>query len=99
MAKRKNTTKKLTTKRAADDAVIALCVEYAQCVAAIQAGYEADPDGDFKFADGPAEANFRKRRKRALDGIGRHKTTTADGLSAKARIVPMIVKDNEGLSL
>ena len=100
MAKRKTTTKaerilKEERKRGKDDTLIALCVEYAQNVAAIDAGFAADPDGNSKFAEGGR--NFWKQAMHALESIGRISATTVQGLSAKARIVPAVIKEGDGI--
>ena len=99
MAKIKITPKQRPKRKPADpDArIIAAAVKFAQCTAGFAAGFTADPDGDFKFA-GPEKGSAIERDVRAsLAFLGTHKSTTPEGLNAKARVVPIIIQDDTGL--
>jgi hypothetical protein len=98
MATSKTTPKPQSKRKPADpDApVIAACVKFAQCTAAIAAGFSADPNGDFKYA-GPERASaFERDAAAAIAFLGKHNATTPEGLSAKSRIVPVLLNDDTG---
>ena len=78
-----------------DFALIRECVIYAQSVAAQSAGFAADPTGNNDHASALADIYF-KRAEAALLKIARTPATTVEGLQAKARIVPVMIDDNEG---
>ena len=59
------------------------------------AGFKADPDDSSKHAAGLGKLHER-RAKRALEKIATMKTSTPTGLDAKARILPMVIQDDEG---
>ncbi|QTL03938.1 hypothetical protein J5J86_00740 [Aquabacter sp. L1I39] len=84
-------------KQAAKDcALIRDCVLYAQAVAALKAGYEADPDTDGRYA-GALGMRHLRRAERALERIAGREACTSSGLEAKARILPVIVSRRMGL--
>jgi hypothetical protein len=70
-------------------------VIYAQSVAAHNAGFKADPDGDSADAE-TLGARQIARANLALAKITSIPPTTAEGLQSKARIVPMMIDDSLG---
>ena len=99
MAKTKTTPKPQSKRKPADPdaSIIKACVRFAQCTAGFAAGFTADPDGNFKYA-GPAKGSVMRREVRtSLEFLGKKKATTPEGLNAKARVVPIIIKDDTGL--
>ena len=89
-------TKKKAKKAAAPDrALIRHCVTFAQAVAAGYAGFAADPDGNSAHA-APAGNPYTQRADEALIAIARLHAETTEGLEAKARIVPFILKNSDG---
>ena len=76
-----------------DSKVIRACVSYAQSVAAASAGFKADPDGDSTYAGQAADRRYGEAKK-ALTFIGKTKARTAAGISAKARIVHLVINDD-----
>ena len=83
-------------RRRRDDSLVRDCVIYAQAIAALKAGYEADPDPDGRYA-GSLGLRFYRRAERALARIAERPAHTSLGLEAKARIVPVIVARHMGL--
>ena len=79
---------------ASDDLLISHCVSYAQFVAAHEAGFEADPDGDNKVAE--HLGGYRSKIEKALQAVAEIDAQTPEGLQAKARIVPFILRDTAG---
>jgi hypothetical protein len=79
----------------AETALIRECVIYAQSVAAWAGGFDADPDGDSAHAAPLGKSHFA-RAEQALAKISRTPAMTAEGLQAKARIVPAIMKAAAG---
>jgi hypothetical protein len=84
-------TRRAQTK-ATDARLIEACITYAQCMAAHQATFRAAPDD--AYSDKFTGAAF-KRATTALRAA-KSKATTAGGLQAKARIVPIVADDAEG---
>jgi hypothetical protein len=78
----------------ADAALIRECVAFAQNVAANDAGYVADPT-DSKYAAKLGE-QFSRRYEIALLKMGKLSATTAEGLQAKARVVPIVIHNTAG---
>lgn len=78
-----------------DDALIRHCVALAQCVTAREAGFEADPDGDNKYA-AHASTPLDRRGSAALDYIVNTRAMTWAGLQSKARVVPFVIQDFGG---
>jgi hypothetical protein len=74
-----------------DTALIRECVLYAQASGAFDAGFNADPT-DSKFAE-----KLGERHQRQIDAllhtISTTPATTAQGLQAKARIVPTVISN------
>jgi hypothetical protein len=91
MASRKATPRK-SAPPPNEAALIRECVKYAQALAAYNAGFKVDPDGNFKHADmlGRAHSALAER---ALGKITAMAAVTASGLQAKARILPLVVDD------
>jgi hypothetical protein len=96
-AKRKpaTKTKRSPGKAPSDTPLINECVRYAQEMAAFHAGFKADPDGSSKHAAGLGNRHER-RAKQALTKIATMKASTPTGLDAKARILPVVIQDDEG---
>jgi hypothetical protein len=96
-AKHKPMTKsKASRQKAISDArLIKECVIYAQEIAAFHAGFTADPDGSSKHAAGLGDRHER-RAQQALAKIAAMKASTPEGLQAKARILPVVIHDDEG---
>ena len=69
------------------------CVDYSRTVAGYLAGFDVDPDGNSKFADDKAGQRLSNRAEKLLSKISRTRAKTAEGLQAKASIVPMILKN------
>jgi hypothetical protein len=69
------------------------CVDYSRTVAGYLAGFDADPDGNNKFADDKAGQRLSSRAYKLLRKISRTPAKAAQGLQAKASIVPMILKN------
>ena len=81
--------RKVRTQKATDVHLIEACISYAQSMAAYKAAHKAAPDD--AYAD-EAQAASLVRAKAALRSATK-KATTATGLNAKARIVPVIIDD------
>ena len=96
-AKRKPATnaKRGPVKPPSDARLISECVVYAQEIGAYHAGFKADPDGSSKNAAGLGDLRYQ-RAQQALTKIATMKARTPTGLDAKARILPMVIDDNEG---
>jgi hypothetical protein len=96
-AKRKSTTKAKRSpgKAPLDTQLIKECVIYAQEIGAFHAGFGADPDGASKNAAGLGNRHSSRARQ-ALAKIATMKASTPMGLDAKARILPVIIQDDEG---
>ena len=82
------------TRGNSDKRLIEECVSYAQSVAAFAAGFDADPDGNNVYAE--KIGGHDKRAAEAIEKIAGIAAKTTKGLQAKARIVPMVLKDSEG---
>lgn len=91
MAKSKHTTGAVNKAVSPDAALIRACISYAQATAAHQAAFAADPDANNTFAEG-AISLPEKHAAAALRTIAATKATTVEGLQAKARILPMILR-------
>lgn len=88
---------KAKAKAAPSDArLIQKCVVYAQEIAAFHAGFRADPDCDGKYAVGPLGVRHENCAQQALKDIAAMSASTAAGLQAKARILPIVVDDCDG---
>jgi hypothetical protein len=95
-AKRKPTTKAKRPGDSASDArLVSECVIYAQEIAGYQAGFMADPHSSSKNAAGLGKRRY-DRAQQALTKIATMKASTPYGLDAKARILPLVIDDNEG---
>jgi hypothetical protein len=81
-----------------DQGLLRDCVAYAQAIGGYHAGFAADDTGNSDFAGEPGSIGDRllKRAYKLLVTIGRTPATTASGLRAKARIVPLILRDADG---
>ena len=80
-----------------DHGLIRNCVAYAKALGAFHEGSNADPDGNGAFSGGsPSFQRLKSRARKLLTTIARTPATTANGLEAKARIVPMIMRDADG---
>ena len=80
-----------------DHGLIRNCVAYAKALGAFHEGSNADPDGNGAFSGGsPSFQRLESRARKLLTTIARTPATTANGLEAKARIVPMIMRDADG---
>ena len=99
MATSKTTPKPQSKRKPADpDArIIAAAVRFAQCMAGFAAGFTADPDGDCKYAGPERGSSLWREAEAALAFLGKHSARSPEGLSAKARIVPVIIDDDTGL--
>jgi hypothetical protein len=78
-----------------DQLLIRNCVDFARAVAAFHAGFDADPDGNNETAGGPSGRRISEMASKLLAEITRTRATTAKGLQAKARIVPMILDGSD----
>jgi hypothetical protein len=72
-------------------ALIRECILFVQSVAAYDAGFKADPDGDYAHAARLGDRHL-DRASEAFEKISRTPATTTEGLQAKARIVPALIK-------
>jgi hypothetical protein len=90
-AKTKTSTK-AAAKPSPDAELIRNCVQYAQAVAAVRAGFDADPDGNSVYSS-PAARTHERAAIKALAAISAAKASTAAGICAKARIVPMVLRN------
>jgi hypothetical protein len=90
MAKRRKSARPAKKRSPSDKALINECVIYAQAKAAEEAGFKADPDDDAAHAALLADRHIM-RAMMVLDKITKTPATTAAGLQAKARIVPIVV--------
>ena len=99
MAKTKTTPKPQSKRKPADpDArIIAAAVRFAQCMGGFAAGFTADPDGDFKYAGPEKGSSLWREAAAVLAFLGKHPARSPEGLSAKARIVSVIIDDDTGL--
>jgi hypothetical protein len=93
--KRKATTRAATKSLPAtpDAELIRACVRYAQAIAAADAAFTADPDGDSAYAEPAADKYYRGANK-SLAVISSIAATTASGVCAKANIVKLLLRDN-----
>ncbi len=79
-----------------DAALIRDCITYAQALAALKAGHDADPDPDGQYADelgGAATCN-------SVETLGRLailSAATPISLQAKARVVPLLLAHCHGV--
>jgi hypothetical protein len=73
--------------------LIEACVNVAACLAAYHSGFTADPDGNNKTA-ARTGSKFMSMRKQELRRIIATPATTAQGLSAKARIAGALIEDD-----
>ncbi len=87
--------KRAAPKPDTDAALIRECVAFAQNVAAGDAGFIADPT-DNKYAEKLGE-QFSRRSEIALLKIGKLSATTAEGLQAKARVAPIVIRNTLGV--
>jgi hypothetical protein len=76
-------------EKPSDKRLIEQCVIYAQSVAAFAAGCEVD-------CDDPEVDRHGDRAMAALKRIAKIPARTAEGLRAKAHILPIVIKDCEG---
>jgi len=90
MAKRKTIPKPVPSPEP-DAAVISACIVYAQCVAGVAAGFKADPGGNCDRAGRLGTTMERRADKALLEATA--PAATAEGISAKARIVPMMLDE------
>lgn len=86
---------RIVKKQPSDAPLIRACVLYAQSISAYHAGFLADPDGNSNHAE-PMGERPRTAAIMTLAKLATMKAETAAGLSAMARIVPLIAKDGEG---
>lgn len=76
-----------------DAGLIRDCVAYAQSFAAYHNGFKADPSGNNDFAESLGD-KYSARAATSLAKITAMAAKTAEGLQAKARIVPMVIDDS-----
>jgi hypothetical protein len=76
-----------------DHALIRKCVTYAQTIAAFHGGWDADPSGNSDFAADKRSLQYERAAEAALTAIARTRAATPEGLQAKARVVPILMKD------
>jgi hypothetical protein len=86
---------KAVREKRGDTALIRECVIFAQSLGAYAVGFKADPDGDNKHAASLGSFHLDRARQ-ALTKLLRTRATTAEGLQAKARIVPMMLDNSAG---
>jgi hypothetical protein len=87
-------TKAAKPRAPSDKALINHCVTYAQSIAAFREGFRADPDGSNEHA-AALGARHSARAFQSLTWIASMPAATPEGLCAKARIVPIVIEDNE----
>jgi hypothetical protein len=75
-----------------DTALINHCVTYS--IGAFREGFRADPDGSNEHA-AALGARHSARAFQSLTWIASTPAATPEGLCAKARIVPIVIEDNE----
>jgi hypothetical protein len=92
---RKAKTKAKPSTAATDEPLIRECIAFAQNVAAFAAGFAIDPT-DSEYAE-PMGSRFSTRYLSALFNISKMSALTLEGLQAKARVLPIIIK-NAGVS-
>jgi hypothetical protein len=73
-------------------ALIRECVVFAQSIAAYEAGFKADPDGNNAHAAALGNHHLARARQ-ALVKLSHTPATTAEGLQAKARIVSVVIDE------
>lgn len=86
--------KRSAPKMASDDALIRECIAFAQNLAASDASFDADPTESI-YAErfrGP----FFRRCNEALRKMAKLSARTAEGLQAKASVVPMVIRNTAG---
>jgi hypothetical protein len=86
--------KRAAPKPASDAALIRECVVFAQNVAAEEAGFIADPT-DSEYASKMGNP-FCRRYNEALHKMGKLSAKTAEGLQAKARVIPIVIRNAIG---
>lgn len=86
--------KTMAPRKLNDTPLIRECVVYAQSIAAFQNGFKADPDGNVKYAE-PLCSRHSVRAMHAVTKIAATSAATPVGLCSKARVVAMLVRDNE----
>lgn len=79
---------------ASDAALIRECVAFAQNVAAEEAGFIVDPT-DSEYASKMGNP-FCRRYNEALHKMGKLSAKTAEGLQAKARVIPIVIRNAIG---
>src|SRR5262245_12032920 len=80
------------TPKAADSRLIEACIAYSQSIAAHAATFRASPSDDYSTKSARPAISRATAALRAAT----KKATTAEGLNAKARIVPIIIDQAEG---
>jgi hypothetical protein len=103
MAKRKQATKTPapsaepdldTDGNRSDRRLIEHCIVAGSSLAAIEAAYEHDPDGDFKRAEKFSE-QLQRSRDKALEAMAGMSAATVHGLKAKARLVATLADNHK----
>jgi hypothetical protein len=85
---------KHTTTKNADAKIVTACLGYSMTISAVSAAFEADPDGNSKNAARITGPYYERATKYLITATT--PAATMIGLSAKARIVPIVLLDAEG---
>jgi hypothetical protein len=78
-----------------DHQLIIDCLSVASQLAAGHAAFKADPDGNNVYAERSADRHFVAAR-RTLQRVTAGTTKTIPGLLAQARLLPMLLDDDDG---
>jgi hypothetical protein len=78
--------------------IIVLCVRFAANVGGLNGAFSADPTGNNDFAE-TLDGSGPRERDEAIEGLVLMRAKTAAGISAKARIVPILLEHRHGSEL
>jgi hypothetical protein len=78
--------------------IILLCVRFAANVGGLNGAFSADPTGNGDFAE-MLDGSGPRERDEAIEGLVLMRAKTAAGISAKARIVPILLEHRHGSEL
>lgn len=81
-----------------EQSLILLCVRFAANVGGLNGAFAADPTGNNDFAETLDDGSW-KERSEAIEGLALMRAKTAPGISAKARIVPILLEHRAGSEL
>jgi hypothetical protein len=81
-----------------DHRLILLCVRVGQSIGGMSGSFDIDPTGNNDFAE-TIDGTPWKERVEAFAALSKLRAKTAAGVSAKARLVPLLLEHREGSEL